>query len=79
MPISTQCLYFHLGMKADDDDGFIANPKKVIRWAGCSTEDLEKLRENGYIHIFENGIVVIIDWLVNNTIRCDRYSLTRYL
>lgn len=78
LPLSTQCLYFHLGMKADDD-GFVANPKKVIRWSGCSNEDLEKLRENGYIHIFESGVVVIIDWLVNNTIRCDRYSPTRYL
>ena len=78
LPLSTQCLYFHLGMKADDDR-FVANPKKVIRWSGCSNEDLEKLRENGYIHIFESAVVVIIDWLVNNTIRCDRYSPTRYL
>ena len=30
MPLSTQALYFHLSMRADDD-GFINNPKKIQR------------------------------------------------
>lgn len=30
MPASTQNLYFHLSMRADDD-GFINNPKRICR------------------------------------------------
>ena len=33
MPASTQSFYFHLGMRADDD-GFINNPKKILRFVG---------------------------------------------
>ena len=30
MPVTSQALYFHMGMRADDD-GFLANPKKIMR------------------------------------------------
>ena len=33
MPMSTQALYFHLSMRADDD-GFINNPKKINEMNG---------------------------------------------
>ena len=37
MPLSAQALYFHLGMRADDD-GFIGNPKSIQRqWRSAMT------------------------------------------
>lgn len=78
MPLRVQCLYFHLGLRADDD-GFVSNPKMILRLKNCRNEDLEILRLNGYIHIFENGVIVITHWKINNTIRADRYKETMYL
>jgi hypothetical protein len=42
MPLSTQALYFHLSMRADDD-GFINNAKKIQRMLGCSDDDMKIL------------------------------------
>ena len=42
MPMSAQCLYFHLGMRADDD-GFVGSPKKVIGITGCRMDDMKLL------------------------------------
>ena len=42
MPLSSQALYYHLGMRADDD-GFINNPKKIQRMIGASEDDLKLL------------------------------------
>ena len=39
MSASAQALYFHLGMRADDD-GFVNNPKKICRMTGASEDDL---------------------------------------
>ena len=77
MPATAQALYFHLGMRADDD-GFVSNPKKITKMVNCSTSDLELLTEKGYIIKFDTGIVVIRDWKQNNYIRSDRYMPTRY-
>ena len=68
MPASTQCLYFQLGMRADDD-GFVSSPKKIVKIANCSEDDLRLLASKGYIIPFESGIIVITDWNVNNSIR----------
>lgn len=76
MPISTQALYFHLGMYADDD-GFI-NPKKIMRMAGASDDDLKILLAKRFALAFEDGIVVIKHWLINNLIQGDRYRPTIY-
>lgn len=78
MPISAQCLYFHLGMRADDD-GFISSPKQIMRMASCSQGDIRALIENGYVIPFESGIVVIRHWKQNNYIRPDRYNETRHI
>ena len=43
MPLTSQALYFHLGMEADDD-GFIASPKKVQRAVGCRFETFSFMR-----------------------------------
>lgn len=75
MPLTSQALYFHLGMEADDD-GFVASPKKVQRSIGCSEEDLQILASRGFIIPFESGIVVLVHWKQNNYIQADRYRKT---
>ena len=77
MSTSAQALYFHLGMHGDDD-GFVSSPRKIARAAGCNNDDLRLLASKGYIIPFENGIVVITDWNVNNTLKNDRYHETVY-
>ena len=78
MPLSSQCLYFHFGMKADDA-GFINNAKTIIKLMGCTDEDLKTLIEQGFIIQFDNGVIVIRHWKLNNVIRADRYKETIYL
>ncbi len=77
MPHSTQLLYFHLGMQADDD-GFLDNYNSVIRNVKCNTDDLKLLIAKGFLIAFESGVVVIRDWRINNQIRKDRYHPTRH-
>ena len=77
MPLSTQALYFHLSMRADDE-GFINNPKKIQRMIGCSEDDLKLLIAKNFIIPFESGIVVIKHWKIHNYIRGDRVHNTQY-
>jgi hypothetical protein len=76
MSIATQALYFHLGMEADDD-GFV-NPKKIMKMIGSSDDDLKVLVAKRFALPFENGVVVIKHWLINNQIRKDFYEPTMY-
>lgn len=76
MPVSARELYFQLGMYADDD-GFI-NPKKIIRMVGASDDDLRILAGKRFVLPFENGVVVIKHWKINNMIRKDFYEETIY-
>lgn len=79
MPSTSQSLYFHLGMRADDD-GFVSNPKQITKIVNCSSDDLKILVSKGFIIPFDSGIVVITEWLVNNNkIKPDRYKPTRYI
>lgn len=77
MPTSARCLYFHLGMMADDD-GFIASPKAIIRSSNCSTDDLKLLIAKGFLILFESGIVVLRHWKTHNYIQKDRYRHTLF-
>lgn len=77
MPLSTQALYFHLSVRADDD-GFINNPKKIQRMVWCGDDDLKLLIAKSFIIPFESGIVVIKHWKIHNYIRSDRYKPTVY-
>ena len=77
MPVSAQALYFHLNMRADDD-GFINNPRKVQRIVGASEDDLKLLLAKEFLFGYENGVVLITDWHMHNTIRKDRYTPTQY-
>ena len=58
MPLSTQCLYFHLNMRADDD-GFIGNPKKIMRLVGASEDDLKLLIAKNFVLVYEDSGQVI--------------------
>ena len=78
MPLSTQALYFHLSMRADDD-GFINNSKKIQRMIGASDDDLKLLFVKNFVIPFETGVVVIKHWKIHNYIRNDRYKETVYL
>ena len=78
MPLSTQALYFHLSMRADDD-GFINNAKKIQRMIGASDDDLRVLLAKKFLIPFESGIVVIKHWKIHNYIQSDRYKETVYL
>lgn len=77
MPLSTQALYLHLNMRADDD-GFISNPKRVQRLIGASEDDLKLLLVKRFLLVFEDGVMVIKHWRMHNTIRSDRYTPTPY-
>lgn len=77
MPLSTQALYFHLSMRADDD-GFINNPRKIQRMIGGSDDDLKVLILKRFILPFDSGVVVIKHWKIHNYIRNDRYKETVY-
>lgn len=77
MPLSTQALYFHLNMRADDD-GFINNPKRMCRTIGASEDDLKLLLAKRFVIGFESGVLVIKHWRMHNTLRKDRYNPTQY-
>ena len=73
MPATTQCLYFHLLLEADDD-GFINAPKSIMRVIGAKDDDMRVLQAKGYIIPFESGVIVIKHWRLHNSLRKDRYN-----
>lgn len=77
MPATTQCLYFHLNMRADDD-GFIGNPKRIMKITGASEDDLRLLIAKRFVLTFEDGVIVIKHWRMHNTLSRDRYAETSY-
>jgi len=78
MSQTAQLLYFYLNMNADDD-GFVANPKRIMRSGGFAEDDFKVLLAKRFLLTFESGVVVIKHWLIHNTIRKDRYTETPYL
>lgn len=78
MSSTAQSLYFHLGMRADDD-GFVGNPKKILRMIGGNDDDLKILLAKRFLLTFESGIIVIKHWRINNLIRKDWYRPTQYV
>lgn len=77
MPASTQNLYFHLSMRADDD-GFVASPRRIIKLVGASEDDYKLLIAKSFVIPFDSGVCVITDWRINNYLRADRYTETMY-
>lgn len=78
MPMSARCLYFTLGMLADDD-GFVGSPKSIMRQCGATSDDLKVLLAKRYVLGFESGVIVIKHWRMNNYLRNDRHNDTTYL
>ena len=78
MPLTARCLYFTLGMLADDD-GFVNSPKSVMRQCGASVDDLKVLLSKKFLLAFESGVIVIKHWRINNYLRNDRYHETAYI
>lgn len=78
MPDSTQNLYFHLSMYADDD-GFVDKYRTIMRMTGKKEDDLKLLIAKSFIIPFQSGVIVIRHWRVNNYLRSDRYNETQYL
>lgn len=78
LPASSQSLYFHLGMRADDD-GFVSSPKRITAMVNASGDDLKLLMAKGFVIPFDSGVCVIRDWKVNNYIQSDRYTPTLYM
>lgn len=77
MSASAQSLYFHLGMRADDD-GFVNNPKKILRMVGAAEDDLKILVAKRFVIVFKSGVIVIKHWRMHNYIAKDRYKPTVY-
>lgn len=77
MPLSSQVLYFHLAMRADDD-GFVNAPQKITRMVGSNTDDFNILVAKKFIITFETGVIVIKHWKIHNYIQSDRYKPTLY-
>lgn len=77
MPLSSQALYFHLNMSADDD-GFVNNPKRIAKSIGASEDDLKLLLIKRFILGFDSGVIVIKHWRMHNLLRKDRYNPTQY-
>ena len=78
MPLTTQALYFWLGLKADDD-GFVGNPNTVTRNVGASSDDLKLLIAKRFLIQFADGVVVVKHWRMHNTLSANRYKETKYL
>ena len=78
MPLSTQALYFHFCMNADDD-GFVKNPKRIQRMLGASDDDCRLLILRRFVLPFESGVIVIKHWRMHNLLRKDRYKPTEYI
>lgn len=77
MPDSSQNLYFHLSMNADDD-GFVNNWKSIMRMTGHKEDDLKVLVAKQFIIPFDSGVIVIRHWRINNYLRNDRYVETKF-
>ena len=77
MPLSTQALYFHLNMGADDE-GFIDRARTIQRTIGASNDDMKILISKGFLIPFESGVVVIRHWRIHNYIQSDRFQNTIY-
>ena len=77
MPGSTQALYFHLGMAADDDGIVEAYP--IIQMVNASEDDLKLLAAKGFVKVLNEDLVTyILDWQENNKIRADRKTNSIY-
>ena len=74
---SSQNLYFHFGMNADDD-GFCEH-FPLMRMTDSKPDDLKVLQAKGFVNVFDEKVLIITDWKENNYLRSDRYTPSKYL
>lgn len=71
MPPSTQNLYFHLGLNADDDG--VVEGYNIMMQNNATEDDLKLLVAKGFVTVLNDDLVTYInDWRENNKIRADR-------
>lgn len=73
MPATTQNLYFHMLLDADDD-GFVNAPKSIMRIVGAKEDDYKLLVAKQFVIGFGSGVIVIKHWKIHNYIQNDRYK-----
>lgn len=73
MPATTQNLYFHMLLDADDD-GFVNAPKSIMRIVGAKDDDMKLLVAKQFVISFGSGVIVIKHWKIHNYIQSDRYK-----
>lgn len=79
LPISSQALYFHLVLEADDR-GYVNNPKSVIKLCGATDKDLDKLTESKFIlKRLGNKVILIKGWKIHNQIQPSKLIETTYV
>lgn len=80
MPLESQMLYIRLNMAADDD-GFVSNPRSVMRMCGASEDSMKLLVAKKFVLTFDVGdnfIFLIKHWKIHNYIRTDRYRASTF-
>jgi hypothetical protein len=80
MSNDAQLLYFRLCLAADDD-GFVANPRRVMRSYGFSEDCMKLLIAKKFTLVMkhgENAVLLIKHWKMHNTIQRDRYKPSPY-
>ena len=76
VPASSRLLYYDLGIAADDDG--ICEWYSVLKLTGATEQDLAVLQANNLVKVYDDNVLIIRDWLINNEIRKDRYTPTHY-
>ena len=77
MPLTTQGLFFHLAMRADDE-GIVDCPNRIVREVKATKEDLDLLIKKRYILTFPSGVILIKHWKIHNYIAKDRFTPSTY-
>jgi len=77
MPPTSRLLYYDLGMNADDD-GFCEH-FVIMKMTDATPDDLKILKARGLIEVFDDKVLIILNWKENNYIQKDRYNPSKYL
>ena len=77
MPLTTQGLFFHLAMRADDE-GIVDCPNRIVREVKATQADLDLLIEKRYVLTFPSGVILIKHWKIHNYIAKDRFTPSTY-
>ncbi len=80
LPLDAQMLYVRLNLAADDD-GFVSNPRSVMRICGASDDCMKLLLAKKFVLSFDVGddfIFLIKHWKMHNYIQKDRYKASAF-